>query len=105
MNNSPVKSELYVALEMVELTQFLPFTKFLLEHHSLCSFDKPYQIVNFCSDKYLTLNELLKLCKPQSKVAIPCPKFILRLDKRGHLLLVDHKVKPAFLLKQGFKFS
>lgn len=27
MNNSPVKSELYVALEMVELTQFLPFTK------------------------------------------------------------------------------
>ena len=28
MNNSPVKSELYVALEMVELTQFLPFTKF-----------------------------------------------------------------------------
>lgn len=29
MNNSPVKSELYVALEMVELTQFLPFTKFL----------------------------------------------------------------------------
>ena len=31
MNNSPVKSELYVALEMVELTQFLPFTKFLIE--------------------------------------------------------------------------
>ena len=30
MNNSPVKSELYVALEMVELTQFLPFTKKLL---------------------------------------------------------------------------
>ena len=29
MNNSPVKSELYVALEMVELTQFLPFTFFL----------------------------------------------------------------------------
>ena len=29
MNNSPVKSELYVALEMVELTQFLPFTKFV----------------------------------------------------------------------------
>ena len=28
MNNSPVKSELYVALEMVELTQFLPFTIF-----------------------------------------------------------------------------
>ena len=28
MNNSPVKSELYVALEMVELTQFLPFTNF-----------------------------------------------------------------------------
>jgi hypothetical protein len=28
MNNSPVKSELYVALEMVELTQFLPFTLF-----------------------------------------------------------------------------
>ena len=27
MNNSPVKSELYVALEMVELTQFLSFTK------------------------------------------------------------------------------
>ena len=27
MNNPPVKSELYVALEMVELTQFLPFTK------------------------------------------------------------------------------
>ena len=30
MNNSPVKSELYVALEMVELTQFLPFTKILI---------------------------------------------------------------------------
>ena len=30
MNNSPVKSELYVALEMVELTQFLPFTKFVI---------------------------------------------------------------------------
>ena len=30
MNNSPVKSELYVALEMVELTQFLPFTFFLI---------------------------------------------------------------------------
>ena len=29
MNNSPVKSELYVALEMVELTQFLPFTNLL----------------------------------------------------------------------------
>ena len=26
MNNSPIKSELYLALEMVELTQFLPFT-------------------------------------------------------------------------------
>jgi len=33
MNNSPVKSELYVALEMVELTQFLPFTKFGLLSH------------------------------------------------------------------------
>ena len=31
MNNSPVKSELYVALEMVELTQFLPFTKSVLK--------------------------------------------------------------------------
>ena len=31
MNNSPVKSELYVALEMVELTQFLPFTKFYVK--------------------------------------------------------------------------
>ena len=30
MNNSPVKSELYVALEMVELTQFLPFTSYHL---------------------------------------------------------------------------
>ena len=30
MNNSPVKSELYVALEMVELTQFLPFTNILI---------------------------------------------------------------------------
>ena len=90
----------YITLEDTALA-----FKFLLEHHNLCSFDKPYQIVNFCSKNYLTLNELLKLCKPQSKVAIPCPKFILRLDKRGHLLLVDHKVKPAFLLKQGLKFS
>ena len=32
MNNSPVKSELYVALEMVELTQFLPFTKFICDY-------------------------------------------------------------------------
>lgn len=32
MNNSPVKSELYVALEMVELTQFLPFTNFLIAY-------------------------------------------------------------------------
>ena len=31
MNNSPVKSELYVALEMVELTQFLPFTKLSIQ--------------------------------------------------------------------------
>ena len=38
MNNSPVKSELYVALEMVELTQFLPFTnsqKFSSHHLDL----------------------------------------------------------------------
>ena len=41
MNNSPVKSELYVALEMVELTQFLPFTKEVKEYgarHSLALF-------------------------------------------------------------------
>ena len=41
MNNSPVKSELYVALEMVELTQFLPFTffykdKFPPDNKNLC---------------------------------------------------------------------
>ena len=47
MNNSPVKSELYVALKMVELTQFLPFTKnFLLlrkqlfEVKEICSLNK-----------------------------------------------------------------
>ena len=36
MNNSPVKSELYVALEMVELTQFLPFTKYFVSLQNLC---------------------------------------------------------------------
>ena len=41
MNNSPVKSELYVALEMVELTQFLPFTKSLF----LAVFGKSEQLL------------------------------------------------------------
>ena len=45
MNNSPVKSELYVALEMVELTQFLPFTK----------------LTNFQKKKYYFKKETLKL--------------------------------------------
>ena len=44
MNNSPVKSELYVALEMVELTQFLPFTKTL----NIVALNKKY-------DKELTI--------------------------------------------------
>lgn len=62
--------------------------------------------INLCSDKYLTVNELLSLCQNHHlKINFYLPKFILKLDKRGQLLLSDQKIKPQRLLDLGFKFS
>ena len=61
--------------------------------------------VNLCSDDYVTLNKLIELCKPYCPIAVPCPRKLLELDKRGELLLADQKVKPSVLLENGFTFT
>ncbi len=61
--------------------------------------------VNLCSDDYVSLNKLIELCKPYCPIAIPCPRKILTLDKRGELLLADQKIEPKVLLENGFTFS
>ena len=61
--------------------------------------------VNLCSDDYVSLNKLIELCKPYCPIAIPCPRKILTLDKRGELLLADQKIEPKVLLENGFIFS
>lgn len=63
------------------------------------------QVVNFTSPYYLTLNGLINLCKHHSPFKVFCPKALLSLDKRGSLLLVNHKIKPNYLLSKGFIFS
>ena len=60
--------------------------------------------VNLCSDDYVSLNKLISLCKPHCPIAIPCPRKILTLDKRGELLLADQKIEPKVLLENGFTF-
>lgn len=47
--------------------------------------------VNLCSDDYVTLNKLIELCKPYCPIAVPCPRKLLELDKRGELLLADQR--------------
>ena len=61
--------------------------------------------VNLCSDEDINLNKLISLCKPNSPLTIPCPRKLLKLDKRGELLLADQKVKPSVLLENGFTFT
>ena len=61
--------------------------------------------VNLCSDEDVNLNKLISLCKPNSPLTIPCPRKLLKLDKRGELLLADQKVKPSVLLENGFTFT
>lgn len=62
--------------------------------------------INLCSNKYLTVNELLSVCQNHHpNINFYLPKFILRLDKRGQLLLVDQKIRPQKLLELGFEFS
>ncbi len=61
--------------------------------------------VNLCSDDYVTLNKLIALCKPHCPIAIPCPRKLLELDKRGELLLTDQKIEPKVLLENGFTFT
>lgn len=61
--------------------------------------------VNFCSDTYLTLNELMSLCAGISFIKLVCPKFVLNFDKRCDLLKADQRVKPSRLLREGFIFS
>lgn len=61
--------------------------------------------VNLCSDEAINLNKLIALCKPDSPLAIPCPRKLLKLDKRGELLLADQKVRPSVLLENGFTFT
>ena len=52
MNNSPVKSELYVALEMVELTQFLPFTEIPKLESILGARDTIYSFINKADNEF-----------------------------------------------------
>ena len=63
MNNSPVKSELYVALEMVELTQFLPFTKFKVIKRVAYGFrDLEYYILKLHQALSVDRESTLKAC-------------------------------------------
>lgn len=61
--------------------------------------------VNLCSDRFITLNRLISLCKPNSLLTLPCPRSLLKMDKRGELLLADQKITPKVLLKNGFTFT
>ena len=55
--------------------------------------------INLCSDHYLTANELLKLSSSSKLLTVPVPKFALKLDKRGELLLTNQRIFPATLNK------
>ena len=61
--------------------------------------------VNFCSDRPLTLNALLRLCAGIKKITIPSFMFLLNFDSRCDLLKVNQKIKPSRLLQEGFIFE
>ncbi|MDY6415995.1 MAG: NAD-dependent epimerase/dehydratase family protein [Succinivibrio dextrinosolvens] len=61
--------------------------------------------INLCSDHYLTANELLKLSSSSKLLTVPVPKFALKLDKRGELLLTNQRIFPATLKENGFVFD
>ena len=61
--------------------------------------------INLCSDHYLTANELLKLSSSSKHLTVPVPKFALKLDKRGELLLTNQRISPATLKENGFVFD
>lgn len=61
--------------------------------------------VNLCSDHYLCANDVLKHSATLKFPFIPVPKFALKFDKRGSLLLTNQKIIPAALKENGFVFS
>lgn len=62
-------------------------------------------IINLCSDHFLTANELLKLSSSAKYLTIPLPKFALKFDKRGDLLLTNQRIIPGTLKENGFIFN
>src|SRR5574344_401466 len=67
--------------------------------------NKIYGPVNLCCDNFLNVNEILKLCKPNSFLNIPCLKPLLKLDKRAQLLLTNQEITPKKLIENGFVFT
>lgn len=62
-------------------------------------------IINLCSDHFLTANELLSLSSSAKYLTIPLPKFALKFDKRGDLLLTNQRIIPGTLKVNGFIFN
>lgn len=105
---------------LVSLLRFLPKIQFIGAHNYV-----PYiknedlaRALNFIlthaltgnidlvSDKFLQVNELLSLCqKDHFGPKFYIPKFVLKLDKRGALLLANQKILPQRLLDKGFNFT
>ncbi len=66
---------------------------------------KLHGYINLCSDHFLKANELLKLCSSSKFLTFPLPKFALKFDKRGDLLLTNQRIIPGTLKENGFVFD
>ena len=62
-------------------------------------------IINLCSDQFRTANQLLKLSSSSKFFTLPVPKFALKFDKRGDLLLTNQRIIPGTLKENGFVFD
>lgn len=64
-------------------------------------------VVNMCSPDYLSLNSILQMSHLKNTFlpTLYLPLFILKLDKRGSLMLVNQRLEPSVLMNNGFKFQ
>ncbi|HAR80365.1 MAG TPA: hypothetical protein DCR21_05980 [Succinivibrionaceae bacterium] len=90
------------SLPYIKLSDCTNALKFILENQDKISGN----VLNLTSPECLTANGVLSLCRHLPYLpAIPVPKIVLNLDKRGSLLSFDSRIKPDALMKAGFCFS
>ena len=90
------------SLPYIKLSDCTNALKFILENQDKISGN----VLNLTSPECLTANGVLSLCRHLPYLpAIPVPKIVLNLDRRGNLLSFDSRIMPDALMKAGFCFS